>query len=296
MEYITPPYLDSNSTVSVVSPAGPVNRELLLQGIEKLKSTFKVLSSDSLFANAGYLAGDDDVRLTDFNRAIEAGESGCIIASRGGYGTTRIIDSLNLKALGENPKWIVGSSDLTALLIHLFAKYRLASIHGPMVQSFNKSETDTSLLFDLLKGNINSDSKLNLKTLCQGEASGKMIGGNLTVLSHLAGTMDFDFAKGGVLFLEDVTEAPYRIDRAIVQLKRSGLIDKISAIVLGDFTNCNPGKDGVTVHEVLEMHFKNINKPVVYGYPAAHSDRNRPFIHGAPVSITATSQLGVIKF
>ncbi len=115
-----------------------------------------------------------------------------------------------------------------------------------------------------------------------------MLGGNLTVLAHLCGTIDPNFANGAVLFIEDVGEAPYRIDRCLVQLKRAGILSQVGGVITGQFTNCNPTSDGTTIERVLQDHLGFLNIPVAGGFPAAHDKRNAPFLHGQIVNLKVT--------
>jgi muramoyltetrapeptide carboxypeptidase len=256
-------------------------------GLTWLAQRYRPVSIAENIPAYGYLAGTDENRHNAFQAAIDHGEAKAIMAARGGYGTTRILDQLDVSGLVKAPKWIVGSSDLTAVLIKLYSECRLLAIHGPMVFRFASSHRDDlNMLIDLLEGKPWAPPP-NLGSLSNGKAEGPLIGGNLTILAHMAGTVPANFADGAILFLEDAGEQPYRLDRCLTQLKRAGMLENLSGIVLGEFTNCVPGPDGVTVEEVMVRNLVPLDIPVATGYPAAHGDRNYPFVHGGQVILDA---------
>ncbi len=273
----------------MTAPAGPVPPDLLRSGLDRLASRYTVLRDDRLTDRNGYLAGSDSVRLSGLQEALDHEDAAVVIAARGGYGTTRILDSLDLTGLSDRPKWIVGSSDLTALLLRLWTDLGMLSIHGSMVARFTSTEDeDVDNLFRLLEGGSWSAPD-GLEPVCHGTASGPLIGGNLTILAHLCGAVDPVFADGAILFIEDVGEKPYRIDRCLVQLRRAGILPRLAGVLLGEFSDCEPGQDGVTVKDVLVEHLTPLRVPVAGSYPAAHGGRNAPFIHGGTVALKVDS-------
>ncbi len=264
-------------------------------GLDRLASRYTVRRDDRLTDRNGYLAGSDSVRLSGLQEALDHEDTAMVIAARGGYGTTRILDSLDLTGLSARPKWIVGSSDLTALLIRLWTDLGMLSIHGPMVARFTATEDDDiDDLFRLLEGGAWSAPD-GLESIFHGAANGPLIGGNLTILAHLCGAVDPGFADGAILFIEDVGEKPYRIDRCMVQLRRSGILPRLAGVLLGEFIDCEPGQDGVTVKDVLKEHLTPLRVPVAGSYPAAHGGRNAPFIHGGTVVMEVDSTGVLLK-
>jgi len=289
MTIVRPAPLQRGDWACVTAPAGPVPPDLLRSGLDRLASRYAVHHDDRLTDRNGYLAGSDFVRLSGLQDALDQTDAAVVIAARGGYGTTRILDSLDLTGLSTRPKWIVGSSDLTALLLRLWTDLGMLSIHGPMVARFDATEDeDVDDLFRLLEGGAWSAPD-GLEPVCHGTANGPLIGGNLTILAHLCGAVDPGYADGAILFIEDVGEKPYRIDRCLVQLKRSGILPRLAGVLLGEFTDCEPGEDGVTVTDVLKEHLTPLRIPVAGSYPAAHGGRNAPFIHGGTVAMEVTS-------
>ncbi len=291
-DVLFPPLLGPGDPVRIIAPAGPVPKEGFDEGEALLSRWFTVQKAPAVFARKGYLAGDDAVRLADFQKALSDGAK-AVIAARGGFGSSRILDRIDWASLAQRPRWIVGCSDLTAVLVHLFGAFRLATIHGPMVARMGAAAADAERLQDLLQTGCGSDV-CPLTPLVPGSAEGPLVGGNLTVMAHLCGTIAPDFAKGCILFIEDVNEAPYRIDRCLVQLARAGVLRHVAGVVFGEFTDCPPGLDSVAVDEVLADHFTDAPFPVASGYPAAHGLRNRPFIHGGMARLQVDSNAAAL--
>ncbi|MBW2278539.1 MAG: LD-carboxypeptidase [Deltaproteobacteria bacterium] len=281
----TPLPLNRDDRVRVVAPAGPVPENELRAGVKLLAQRYRVDLEPGLVAASGFLAGSDERRAGELQAALDDPDCAAVIAARGGYGTTRIIDRLRFGGLLDRPRWVVGSSDLTALLIQLWAEIGLHSIHGPMVAGLvGSDDEDRQALFDLLEGRPWSPPD-RLVPLIDGTARGPLIGGNLMILAHLCGALDPSFAEGAILFVEDIGEQPYRIDRCLVQLERTGVLGRVAGCLIGEFTQCDPGRCGVTAAEVLLDRLGRLGVPVAAGYPAAHGGRNLPFVHGDAVEL-----------
>jgi muramoyltetrapeptide carboxypeptidase len=288
---IHPEPVGRGARVHVVAPAGPVEPSGLDSGLRLLAERgFEVLAAPNLRARQGYLAGPDADRLAGVQAALDDLEAGVVWTARGGYGTTRILDRLQLDRLGRSPLWVVGCSDATALLVELWVRYRAVSIHGPMVARLaDTAAEDVEELFALLGGS--RPKPRDLEPMAPGKSRGPLLGGNLFVLAHLLGAARSDFAAGAILFLEDVGERPYRLDRCLTQLARAGTLSSVAGVVVGELTACDPGIDGVTAADVVQEHLGSLGVPVATGYPAAHGPRNAPFLHGAEVEL-AVSPLG----
>lgn len=267
--------------------------EDLSAGIARLAHTFRVLEEPRLIERAGFWAGDDEVRLAVMQRALDHPQVAAVLAARGGYGTTRILDRIDWERVLRAPRWLVGSSDLTAILVYLWARFRLLTIHGPMVARFPGGDgEDFDTLMTLLQGG-DWQPPPGLRGVVSGAATGPLLGGNLCLLAHLAGTVSPDAFDGAILFLEEVSEAPYRVDRMLTQLARAGFLRALRGVVLGHFTHCAPQEDGVTARDVLLSHFRPYGIPVVENYPAAHGGRNYPFVHGGRVALCVDEALRV---
>ena len=277
-----PPPVGRNDRVRVVAPAGAVRSERLDAGVELLGRRLRLVVPPGVRARHGYLAGDDAHRLGAIDAAFA--DSGCraVIAARGGFGTTRILDRIDLARLERDPIWVVGSSDLTALLLRLYAELGLASIHGPMVAGLDRQRRDLEALAALLAGERLPPEALT--GLAPGVAEGPLLGGNLTILAHLCGALDPAVYEGAVLFFEEVGERPFRVDRCLTQLWRTGVLERVAGVVVGDLTGCEAAA-GPSAREVVGEHLAGLGCPVAEGYPAAHGDRNLPFVHGAAVRL-----------
>jgi muramoyltetrapeptide carboxypeptidase len=283
---LTPRAASPGAVVRVVAPAGPVEPAGLDAGAKALALRgFAVRPAANLGARTGYLAGDDATRLAELQAALGDPEARVVWAARGGYGTTRLLDRLDLGRFDTDPVWVVGSSDLTALLLELWVRRRAVSIHGPMAARLSETAAeDLDAALALLAGGAGEPYDA-LTPVANGCARGPLVGGNLCVVAHCLGALPADFADGAVLFLEEVAERPYRIDRTLVQLARAGVFARVAGVVLGEFTACDPNPDGVTVDEVLAERLGRLAIPVARGYPAAHGARNRPFLHGGEVEL-----------
>ncbi len=283
MNPLIPPPVHADETVTVVAPAGPIEATALSPGLTWLKTHHPVAEAPHLLSRDGYLAGSDDQRSTALQQALDSSEVRAVIAARGGYGTTRILDRVQWEGLRSSPKWLVGSSDFTAVLMQLWDRFRLLSIHGPMIARYDPSKKgDFESGIDLLAGR-KWRPPTDLQPRSPGRSSGPLIGGNLTVLAHLCGTLSPECLAGAILFIEDVGEAPYRLDRCLIQLHRCGWLRQLGGVVLGQWTNCLPGPDSVTAEEAVLCNIQPLGIPVAANYPAAHGARNYPFVHGAEV-------------
>ena len=247
-----------------------------------------------------YFSGADEERLTDLQEMIDDGEVKSILCARGGYGLSRIIDDIDFKRFEKNPKWIIGYSDITVLHAHIYAKYKTASLHSPMAAAFNNGGAENEFVQSLRKaitGKLYSYSRdgnfLNREGLSQGE----LIGGNLSLIIHLIGTVsDFD-TRNKILFLEDVGEYLYNIDRMMLQLKRAGKLEELSALIIGGFTEL---KDttipfGQNVYDLIFDKIKEYDYPVCFDFPVSHTDRNYALKIGVRHQISITEKQVVLK-
>lgn len=297
MNLIRPPRLRPGARVRVVAASGPINEERFEAGIRVLEARYDMsYDKGDLFARRGFLAGEDNHRLRGLNQAIADSECQAVFLARGGYGLTRILPRIDRISLRSHPKPIVGYSDVTALL-SVCAHAGVTAIHGPMVSDFGElSEGDRCSLFKLLE-NPNPGRVLNkLETLIEGKATGPLIGGNLEILTRLLGTPlqpDFD---GAILFLEEVGELPYRVDRLLTHLELAGVFSRIAGIVIGDFTDCDEFEDGKlkppSAREVLIERLGRLEIPVTLEGGFGHGDRKASLPYGVPVELdTATGSL-----
>lgn len=256
------------------------------KGLPFLKQRYQVSLADALFERTGFLAGSDETRLTELQRALEAPEVSAIVAPRGGYGATRLLPSLRVEDVRRAQKSLVGFSDVTALHA-LWARAGLCSIHGAMVCSLWEGSTSVrDAWFELLEG-APLRPLTGLATTCGGRAEGRLFGGNLTVLAALVGTPYAPPMEDTILLLEDVTERPYRIDRMLTTMLQAGFFRGVRGIVLGQFTQCDPGPDGATVEQVLYERLSPLLLPIASNAAVGHIAENVPLLLGAHAVLDA---------
>jgi muramoyltetrapeptide carboxypeptidase len=287
-----PALLKKGDTIGIIAPAGQLRDEAaFMQGVEVLREMgFRVKYPRNLWPGAGYLADNDDNRGYEFNRLVQDGEIKCLMAMRGGYGCLRMLDKIDIALVSRNPKILVGFSDITLLQNYLYAQTGLVSYHGPVVTSLGQaSENARARLLSCLTNKTVSgiDSPL-IKVLRDGpEATAPLIGGNLASLVSLLGTR-YDFSwDNKIVFLEDINEPSYKIDRMLTQLKLAGKLDKIAGLILGDFkmsaslgeTEKNGYREAVWIRG-LEL-CADLNIPVWGNFPSGHCPENLTFPLGA---------------
>lgn len=271
----------------VVAPASPFEPVLAWVGMGWLARRYRVRFERGLFARTGYLAGSDERRQEELARALVDPDVKAILAARGGYGALRFAHAIDWSELARRPRWLVGFSDITALHVEA-ARVGVASLHAPHVTSLGRGDARARESFVRALEHPSEPRALrDLTTLRAGSAEGPLYGGNLTVMHACAAAGRLAVPEGCVLLLEDVTERPYRIDRMLATLEVGGHLARAAAIVLGDFTDCNPGPDRVTVEQVLRERLPRLGVPVVAGAPIGHGARNEPVVLGAAARVVA---------
>jgi muramoyltetrapeptide carboxypeptidase len=233
-----------------------------------------------LFARDAYLAGSDARRLDELSRALADDDVKAIVAARGGYGAMRLLDAVPWHLLVRVPKWIVGFSDVTA--IHAVAwAYGVASIHGPNVTGLARASPHVrEAWLACLERPSFPRAWPALRVIRAGEARGPIVGGNLSLVHAMSAAGRLQIPKGAVIALEDVTEAPYRVDRMLTSLRLAGVFAQVSAVVFGAFTRCSPGDDGRSVEAVLDERTADLGIPVLAGAPFGHEANNEAFVLG----------------
>ena len=275
--------METSPNIHIVAPAGAVNKEQVQKGIKYLSSLhLSCIAGSSLYRKNGYLAGSDAKRLKDLQLALDDSKTAAIWMARGGYGTTRIIDQLRWTKFFKKPSWIIGFSDITALHIYL-SNHSIPSIHGPMVtQAADKIHTDAIRLVTSILKNDLPEYLLRATTHNRtGKVKAEITGGNLTLISSTIGTATEIITDNKILFIEEVGEAAYRIDRMLVQLKRAGKLKKLKGLIVGHMTDITQEKEfGKTVSEIILEHTQEYNFPICFGFPAGHEAPNMPLILG----------------
>jgi muramoyltetrapeptide carboxypeptidase len=278
--------LAPGARVRVIAPSSPFPRADFERGLERLRARYDVHVDAGIFERHGYLAGDDARRARELRAAIADDTADAIFAARGGYGATRVLEHVDVAALARRPKLLAGFSDISALHAS-WARAGLGSLHAPMIAVLGRSGDALAARFIAAVEGATPQQLDGLQTITPGRARGVLFGGNLAVLTALIGTPYLPPLDGCVLFLEDVGERPYRVDRMLTQWLHAGLLHKPCAIVLGAFSDCNANPDGVQVEHVLQERLGTLGIPVLAGVPAGHVDDNLELPLGALCEVDA---------
>lgn len=295
---IFPKSLKKGDKIAIISPAGSVEPNQLEKGLEMIKSKgYEPVICENLytkFSNGYNYAGTEAERLKDLNWALNDPEISAIWASRGGYGCQHLLEGLNLREFAKNPKWYIGYSDNTVIQSYLLKK-GFVSVHGQTVKtsSFGVTEESYDLIFDILKGKKPKYSLEANEFNKQGNIEGELIGGNLALIYALLGTKySFDF-KDKILFIEEIGENFYALDRMIMSLELAGVFKKIKGLIVGGMTNMGDEKDNDQyeksfdefAYKLISERLKNYNFPTLFGFPNGHIKDNLPLIIGSEVSL-----------
>lgn len=309
MNPIFPAALRKGDTIGIVAPASVVDRAKLNRAVQRLTALgFRTKTYRDLLQQRGYLAGSDAVRVAELHAAFADPECRAVFPARGGYGCLRIVDQLDFDIVRANPKIFLGFSDNTVLHAAFLRAANLATFHGPHpCDSYGRPDGPTALtehwLWSTLMGLQGADSgayeitfdegqQANLQTRVAGAVQGRLVGGNLALVCSLLGTSYELPLANNILFLEDVGEPPYRVDRLLAQLKLAGHLEGVAGIVLGQFTHCvTPDADpSLSLAEVLDDHLGPLECPILAGFPSGHDVDNVTLPLGARVELDADRQ------
>lgn len=269
--------LNKGDKVSLIAPAGALfDEELIEKSIKKINEYgYSVKLGKNINSKYGYLAGEDNKRIEDLISAFEDKEVKAIFCIRGGYGTIRLLNKIHYNVIGKNKKIFVGYSDITSLHA-AFSHLNFPTFHGPMFNyDIFKNNNNYNLMFEYLEGKIDKLS-YNLKPIREGNIEGKLIGGNLCVLCSLIGTPFQYRFKNSILFIEEINEEPYKIDRFLNQLYHSNILNDVEAIILGSFTNCAPEDNNKSFSfDYIYEYIKELTaKPIYFGLESGHDYTN----------------------
>ncbi|WP_353932677.1 LD-carboxypeptidase [Okeanomitos corallinicola TIOX110] len=283
---ILPPPLKPGDLLRVIAPSGALREFAAFeQSLEIWKAHgYNIQISDNIDSRYGYLAGTDAHRCQQLATAWHDSDCRGIICARGGFGSTRILESWSWEQKTADPKWLLGFSDITALLWSLY-KAGISGLHSPVLTTLaNEPEWSIKRLFDIVAGR--SVAPLQGKGWGGGKVTGVLLPGNLTVATHLLGTPLLPDLDGVILAFEDVAEAPYRIDRMLTQWRLSGVLSKVRGIALGGFTDCDapPNIPSLSIEEVLQDRLSDLGIPIVSDLPFGHDSPNAAL----PVGVEAT--------
>jgi muramoyltetrapeptide carboxypeptidase len=296
-----PPYLKKGDTIGLVCPSGTLPAKKAATCISTLEAWgYKVKIGKTLGTQHHYFSATDEARAADLQEMLDDKNVQAVLCGRGGYGMSRIIDLLDFKTFKKHPKWVIGFSDITLLHNHCTQALKIASLHAPMAGAFNNGQSNNEWVLSLkhtLQG-----KKANYKAATHtynkfGKATGKLVGGNLTLVAHAVGTVSELQTKNAILFLEDIGEYKYNIDRMMLQLKRSGMLKNLAGLVVGGFTQTKDSDPafGATVYEIIEAAVAEYNYPVCYDFPISHDKENYAIKHGMEYALEVTAKKVSLK-
>jgi len=277
---VVPPHIQPGDLIGIVSPSGSFERERLRPGLSYLRNRgFRVRVGSAVYDRDRYLAGQDADRAKDLNAMFADPEVRAVFAARGGFGAARVLEFLDYEAIRSDPKPLTGFSDTTALQLGIYGRtgmvsYSGVTLCGDVTASGIPEVTETSLWDALVRGRF--DEMAGVAALRGRAAEGTLLGGCLSVIASLVGTGYLPDTSGALLFLEDVNEAPYRVDRMLTQLRMAGVFDRVAGVVFGQFKDCEPEREEEgTVDNVLRDFSTSVTAPVFWGLPYGHGEGRR---------------------
>jgi muramoyltetrapeptide carboxypeptidase len=279
-------YLKPGDKVAMVAPSGKIDQNIVSQAIHVLEASgLDIKLGDHLFDDHFQFAGRDDDRLSDLQKMLDDEQVKAIFCARGGYGMIRIIDHLNFTKFLKNPKWIIGFSDITVLLSHVQQNFSIETIHGIMASGISENKEVFRKLIDVLHG-LPLRYELPERDLCRtGIGQGELTGGNLAILSSLIGSKSDVDTRNKVLFIEEVGENLYKIERMMFILKRAGKLSQLNGLITGSISSIPDKMEdfGMDAYETIWNSVSEYNYPVYFGFPAGHQKQNYPLIMGREV-------------
>ncbi len=296
---ISPPFLKKGDKVSIVAPARKIRKEELAPSLEIIRNKgLDVVYSNNIFSEENQFAGSDKIRANELQRMLDDKSVKAIFFARGGYGSVRIIDQLDFSSFITNPCWLVGYSDATVFNSHVSQNFNIQTLHASMPINFiENTEPALESLFAVLYGNF-PQYEFEMHQLNKtGNAEGKLTGGNLSVLYSLLGSNSFPKTDGKILFLEDLDEYLYHIDRMMIGLKRAGILKNLAGLLIGSMNDMNDNTIpfGKTTEEIIREAVDEYDYPVYFGFPAGHIYDNRALVMGRKAKII-TKENNIVSF
>ena len=290
---IKPKRIAPGATLGLVAPGSPIylssDFDRMIESLRSLGYTL-VLGGHVKDRN-GYLAGTDEDRVGDLMNMFQDDKIDAILCTRGGWGSNRLLPLIDFELIKQNPKPLIGFSDITSLLLSIYKKTNLVTFHGPVGKSEWNTFTVDSWNDVLIEGRKAiykiPEDQTDTFTITEGKAEGVLLGGNLTVLTSMIGSQYLPDFEGSILFFEDIGEDVYRIDRMLTQLKLSGILDKIHGFVFGKCTDCSAGSNSLSLKAVFNDHIAPLKKPAFYGAMISHEERNITLPIGIKASMDA---------
>lgn len=294
-----PPVLRSGDLVYITAPAKAIEEEHVLFAKELFEDAgFRVMIGQHCLGRHHYFSGTDEERQADLQFAIDHPEVKAIVCARGGYGCVRIVDRIQWAGMLREPKWMIGFSDVTVFHQRL-QRFGISSIHGTMVLNYNTNSSEAiNTMMAALKGE-NADVSCDPNSYNKnGVANGKLVGGNLSIVYSLLGTDDQVDFTDCILFVEDLAEHLYHIDRMFFALNKAGVLDKIKGLIIGGMTDLEDTDIpfGKTVEEIILDHFTYRNIPIAFGFPAGHISDNRALILGDQCKLEVSAEKTLLSY
>ncbi|CAN5331769.1 LD-carboxypeptidase [soil metagenome] len=300
-EIHTPPYLKPGDTIGICAVARKVTREEMSPAIKMLENAgYKVALGKNLFGEFNQFSGTDEERAEDLQSFLDNPEIKAVISARGGFGTMRIIDQIDFSTFEKNPKWIIGYSDITVLHSHIHTNFNIATLHATMPINFAKDDFSTKSLFKAIAGENISYEYENSSFVKNraGKCEGQLIGGNLSLLYALQSSLSDIDTDGKILFLEDLDEYLYHLDRMMLSLKRAEKFSGLNGLIIGGMNDMKDNQIafGKTAEEIIAEHVADFDFPVCYGFPAGHDTKNYALPFGRKIELNVKEINAEIKF
>lgn len=296
-----PPYLKQGSVIGITCPSGYVSADRVAYAITVLERWgFSVKLGKTIGTEYHYFSGTDSARLADLQSMLDDPELDAILMGRGGYGMSRIIDALDFTKFCEHPKWVCGFSDITVIHNHIHALYGIHTLHSPMCGHFKPETEDEPFLLSFRNALMGTDQTYETQPSSYnraGIAEGILTGGNLSLLAHLMGSVSEVDTNGKILFIEDLGEYLYHIDRMLMQLKRAGKLDYLAGLIVGGFTELKDTERlfGATIEEIITDKVKEYDYPICFNFPSGHQDINYTLTFGAAHQLIVNDNGGSLK-
>lgn len=291
--------LNKGDKIGIMAPARKITSAELQKAIDIIEAnSFKVELGKSINAEDNQFAGNDDLRSGDLQYMLDNENIKAILFARGGYGCVRIIDKINFDKFIKNPKWLAGYSDISVIHSHVNNVFNIQTLHSSMPVNFSENSKEAlKTLFDILKGeNINYEFDAHPLNK-SGEAEAEVVGGNLSVLYSILGSKSFPTLKGKILFIEDLDEYLYHIDRMMMGLKRAGVFKNLKGVIVGGMSSMNDNDIpfGKTAEEIIHDELMEFDYPLAFGFPAGHVDDNRAIALGRKYKLTVGKEKSFLE-
>ena len=289
-------YLKEGDLVAIGFVAKHIKMDMCNDAIVHLKSAgFNLFPIDpKVFKRNGMFSGKEEDRISYFQTLLDNVNIRAIFFARGGFGSIKIIDKLKMDRFYKQPKWLIGFSDITTFFSHINSKHQTPVIHAPMIYNFpTSSKRSISMLFSGLKGKLKNIKIKSYYLNRPGLVESEIIGGNLSILCSLLGSNSFPVVEKKILFLEDVDEYMYSIDRMFTSLSRANIFNKLSGLIIGQFTNIYDNKPsyGKSLEQLIYNHIKDFNFPVCFNFPSGHVKNNLPIFFQKKVKLTIDKEV-----